>query len=548
MNQLKQQVAKARRRMIVGQFLGVLVWCLFATLLTAVLAIGIQKKWLTGIDGWQWAAQWLGGAVGVGFLAAIVWTWLVRMPELEAAIEIDRRFGLKERVSSSLALSAEELQTPFGQALLDDAQRRVARLDVDERFPVTLNRRALLPVAPAALAFALCFLADPTRPTANDANANTVSVNAKQIKESNERLRKNLEKQAELAKTEEERKLAEDVLKRFLEGQREQNKSASADKHDAMARLNDLAKQLDERREKLADGEKLKEQLAGLKNLPGGPADKLAKDLKNGNFNQALKELEKLKEKLAQGNLDPEKQKELADQLKALEQAMQKMADAHEKAKEDLQKQLDKSIQAGDKQAAQKLQDQMKKLAQQQPQMNQLKDLAAKMGQAAQAMKDGNMAQAQAALNKMANDLAQLQQDANEMKMLEAALDEIDDAKAAMNCQNCNGQGCEFCKGHMLGDHFAESGKQEGAEGPRPERAHDTKMYDSKVNQNIGKGSSVITGLVEGPNAKGQAAEDLKVQVEAAKHEAADPLTGQRLPRQQRDHVQQYFDAFRKGQ
>jgi hypothetical protein len=148
----------------------------------------------------------------------------------------------------------------------------------------------------------------------------------------------------------------------------------------------------------------------------------------------------------------------------------------------------------------------------------------------------------------MANDLAQLQQDAADMKMLDAALEEIGDAKAAMNCPNCNGQGCELCQGHMFADHFADHGKQEGAEGQRPERAHDTKMYDSKVNQNIGKGSSVITGLVEGPNAKGQAAEEIKVQVEAAKHESADPLTGQRLPRQQRDHVQQYFDAFRKGQ
>ena len=79
MNQLKLQVAKARRRLIVQQFLGVLVKCLFATLLVAAIAIGVQKTWLAGIDGWQWAAAWIGGAVAVGFLAAMVWTWLVRM-------------------------------------------------------------------------------------------------------------------------------------------------------------------------------------------------------------------------------------------------------------------------------------------------------------------------------------------------------------------------------------------------------------------------------------------------------------------------------------
>jgi hypothetical protein len=250
---------------------------------------------------------------------------------------------------------------------------------------------------------------------------------------------------------------------------------------------------------------------------------------------------------LAQGKLDPEKQKQLAEQLEAMKDAMQKMADAHQKAQEQLQKQLDKAIQAGDKEGAKKLQDQLQKMAQQQAQMNQLKDLGAKLGQAAQSMKDGNVAQAQAALNKMAADLAQMQQAALEMQMLDGALDDIADTKAAMNCPNCNGQGCELCKNHG-GMNFADQGRQEGAEGERPENPNNTKMYDSKVNQNIGKGSSVITGLVEGPNAKGQAIEEIKGQVEAARHDAADPLTGQRLPRQQRDHVQQYFDAFRKGQ
>lgn len=78
MNQLKQQVAKMRRRMIVQQFLGALAKCLFATLLVAAIAIGVQKTWLAGIDGWQWASAWIGGAFAVGILVAIAWTWLVR--------------------------------------------------------------------------------------------------------------------------------------------------------------------------------------------------------------------------------------------------------------------------------------------------------------------------------------------------------------------------------------------------------------------------------------------------------------------------------------
>ena len=74
MEQLKHQVARARRRLILQQFLGVLVWCWFGTLMAAALAIGVQKGLLPNVEGWRWAACWLGGVVGAGLLIAIVWT------------------------------------------------------------------------------------------------------------------------------------------------------------------------------------------------------------------------------------------------------------------------------------------------------------------------------------------------------------------------------------------------------------------------------------------------------------------------------------------
>jgi hypothetical protein len=138
-----------------------------------------------------------------------------------------------------------------------------------------------------------------------------------------------------------------------------------------------------------------------------------------------------------------------------------------------------------------------------------------------------------------------MQAEASEMEMINGALAEIEGCKACMNPGNCPGG--DGMNPNRAGFSFDGKGKAEGAEGPRPERAHDTKTYDSKVKQEVGKGSFVINGLVEGPNAKGQVMEEIKTQVQAAKRESEDPLTGQRLPRQQRDHVQQYFDAFRNG-
>jgi hypothetical protein len=154
----------------------------------------------------------------------------------------------------------------------------------------------------------------------------------------------------------------------------------------------------------------------------------------------------------------------------------------------------------------------------------------------------------------LAKQLGEMQQQAQEMAMLEGALDEIQEAKDAMNCKQCNGKGCKECQGEMQGQGQGGDGKggdglgrAEGGKGPRPENPHDTRTYDSRVRPNVGKGSAVVTGEVDGPNAKGRVLEDIKTQVEAAKKDQSDPLTGQRLPRQQRDHVKQYFDAIRTG-
>ena len=70
-----------------------------------------------------------------------------------AAVEVDRRFGLKERVSSALMLPDDARQTEIGQALINDASRRAEMIVVSERFPVTTGWKSLLPVLPVAADF-----------------------------------------------------------------------------------------------------------------------------------------------------------------------------------------------------------------------------------------------------------------------------------------------------------------------------------------------------------------------------------------------------------
>jgi hypothetical protein len=137
--------------------------------------------------------------------------------------------------------------------------------------------------------------------------------------------------------------------------------------------------------------------------------------------------------------------------------------------------------------------------------------------------------------------------------MLDQALDELAEAKNSMDCKNCNGQGCEKCQGHGQGQAKKQGkpgnglGKGRG-QGDRPEHENQTSFYDSNVRQNVGKGRAVVTDKVDGPNRKGEVREEIKSSFETSKHEAADPLTGQRLPREYREHAKTYFDAIREGQ
>src|SRR5438105_403336 len=137
MEDIKRQVGRAQRRLVLQQFWRVFGWSLFTTLLLAAIGLAIPRIWVLNVDQQVWDWTWIGGGVGVGLFMASIWTYWVRRTGLDAAIEIDRRYGLKERVSSTLALTSDELSSDIGKALMTDAIRRVERIDVREQFRVS---------------------------------------------------------------------------------------------------------------------------------------------------------------------------------------------------------------------------------------------------------------------------------------------------------------------------------------------------------------------------------------------------------------------------
>ena len=72
MEEIKRQVNRAQRRMVLEQFLTIVAWSLFASLLVGAVGLAIPKIWaLSGIDREAWMWGWIPGSAAAGLLVAI---------------------------------------------------------------------------------------------------------------------------------------------------------------------------------------------------------------------------------------------------------------------------------------------------------------------------------------------------------------------------------------------------------------------------------------------------------------------------------------------
>jgi hypothetical protein len=544
MKVLERQVSRAQRRLTAQKFLSTLVGWLFACLLVAVAAVLVNWYWNLGLHPGVAA----GVAAGLAVVASLVWSIIFRASRMEAAIEIDRRFGLKERVSSTLALDHNERETSVGQALANDAVRRVQTVNVGDKFGLSLSRWALLPVVPGLAILVLALTLAPRLPKEDDASKNKEIVKAHVI---NQKVADPLKK--DLAKRKEEAAKAglKELEKEFdkLTKDIDRNLSDKAlDRKDAVAKLNDLAKELEKRRNQVNAADELKKQLEDIKGLnDNAPGDKLAKALKEGNFQKALNELGKLAKELGDGKLNPEQMKQLADRLNELKEKIEKMAKEHEKKKQELQQQIKQAQQQGNKALEKKLQQELDKLKQQDQTMQQMQQMANQMGQCSKCLQQGDAKSAMKGMQGMMGDLKDLERQLEELKMLDGAMMDIAQAKDDL-MQQMEGMGegegdgdqrnqGDFARGKGRGEGFRDEVKDQGEKFTQSKVA--SKMQD--------KGAAAIVGEIDGPNAKGKARDVIRVDLQATESQQSDPLTGARLPKDYREHVGDYFDRLRDG-
>lgn len=536
MDTLHKQVTTAHRRLLVQRFLSLACWSCFATLLLGVFAALANWYWSWGLTPWALLAA----GVGAGVIAGGVFAAITRGNHLQAAIEIDKRFGLKERVSSAMALDESAKETQAGRALTDDAVRRVKNLHVAERFGVSLNRWSALPLAPALTILILAFLLPDI--TSKDAEAETTELTPmertilqRELRDLDQELKEKIEK----AKNNPALKDAADLFEKLEQDRQALAKNETTDKKDALVKLNEMAKGLEDRKQQLEALEKVKQQLSNIEGLNDGPAEELARSLQKGDLNDAMQQLQKLADQIRKSELS----KEDADKLQKQLQNMQAKLDDAIKQQQDraanLQKQIDKARQSGNQKRAQQLQKQLDQMqASQQQQQQMMQQMSQKLGECAQCMSSGNGQKAADALSAMAGELGEMQYDPEELGMLSEMSEQMDQLRNQLSGMGM-GQG-NRPGGNGLG------GGPEGV-GDRPEEETNTGFHDSQASVDAQNAQGIVIGEIDGPNRKGMVREAIKNQMNDVASDSSDALTEQKLNRAAREHVREYFERMNQG-
>jgi len=563
MDVLQLQVRRARRRLVLEQFISIATWSLFVTLLVAVVGVAIPKIWVLAVDSQTWMWSWIGGSIGAGLLTAIVWTWCVRRSSLEAAIEIDRRFGLKERVSSTLALGPEERDTEIGKALVSDTARRVERIEVKEKFRLSPSWRNALPVAPAIIVGLLAILPNAVMKKTEAANSLT-EQQKKAVAKPLVKIQQMLEQQNQAEKKGDDNNLKDGEFKQELVKKlKDLAIKENADRKETFVKLNDLAQEIAKKKKEHGGAEELKKELGNLKEIEKGPADKFAEALKEGNLGKAQEELKKLMEAAKKGELKEEDKKALGKQLEKIKEQIEQKKLQRDQVKKELEEEVKQKMAAGDQEGAEKAQQKLDQMKQQEQQAQQkMEQMAQKLGEAAKAMKEGGKegnANANKKMEQLAKDLKDLEKELKEVENLDEMLDQLAEAKEAMqgdgedgkkdgDPQDGDGEGEDGKDGKEKG----EPGKGKTGKGPgqgeRPEEETKTNAYDSQVKAEVDKkGQSVKIGDAGGKNVKGKTALEIREVIRSGSSKGTDAQDETALPREQREHSREYFLRFKDG-
>ena len=549
---VERVVQSAARRMIVAawgrRFSRTVGWTLGA----AGLAIAGWPWWsakLGLVDAQLLPAAATAAALAVLLAAVIaaIWTLLTKPSPVQTAAEVDRRFGLRERLASTLAVRGEG---PATAALRGDASRAAGQIKVADRFPVRPLPRLASPLllVPAILLLALGL--EAFRPAADPTASATVDADEiRQVRAATSAVKQQLAAK----RREAEAKGLKDASELLAQMERQVDKLSKRtdlDRKEAMIELNHLRDQIEKRRDMLGDPDTMKRTMAQIKPIGDGPIAKTAEAIRKGDFAAAEKQIRELSKAIRDGKMTEAEKEKLAKQAKQIAKQVAAAAQDQRRRKEQLQQQIDEAEKAGKTAEAAELKRKLREAQAADESIAQAQQMAAAMQAAADAMQAGDGKAAAEAMEGLADQMSDMQSQTQSLQDMDSAMNSLAQGNQQMGCQQCQGDGCEGCQGGGgWGEKFQQGdfgqGRGPGA-GMRDEADGDTNTYETQVAGKVQKGQSVISGYADGPNRKGVTREAIAAAIESSIGQDADPMEDQVLPRDQREQTRQYFESLRQ--
>ncbi len=548
---------------------------------TTLLVVKIIEK-LTPV-GFRW--DWLlpaGGAAAV--LGAVAWSALRRKRGVDVAREVDERAGLHESLST--ALLVERSEDGWSRNVVESARERAREVRLAQAVPVTAPRMWPVPAAVGAALLAVWWLPrhDLTGVLQREREAEQERAQVRQVELEIKAQEQRLDQLLAATGIEPPEKAGE------AEGQeRPDPRTPEQLRRDQIRRLTEVADRLREE----AEGERaerleaMQKAMRQLKTPGPGPAEEMMRRMARGEFTEAREALEKLADKLRQGDLSEEERKNLEQQLAAMQEQLEKMAEEAERQREQLAEQMQRALEQGgmsseqaqemaerlaeqiqqNPQAAQELvqqamqqaeqalqqmtpqqreqlQQQMQQMAQQMAQQcqngGQCENMGQAMGQMAQAlqqMQGGQMGpEGQQAMQDLAQQLGEMEMLQQQMQSLQAALAECQGQMGqlgmSMAQKNSNRPG-----GHKAGFGFAGQGANDAPDA-------DPSQYEvsqaKTATENTG-GPIIGSMVVYGAQVKGESRAAFASAAQASSQAASEAIDSMRVPREYQDAVRHYF-------
>jgi hypothetical protein len=519
---VQRQVQKASRRLFVQTLLERVACCWAGGIVLAALWF-LAQPWIVGQadPSLRWSVA--GGIFVAGTALGVCLAWRAAPSRTTAVLELDRRFNLKERLTTSFTLPTDAAQTQAGLALLADAEAHATKLKVSDRFPVRLSWTALLPPA-AALGLAL--IAWLYHPVISPAEADTAEglkvANAAEIAEKFNKLKKaisptKLNEDVKNDKLDDLDALREKLLNQELDPKDKDSIRESLQKMISLEekmkdRLADLKGQ-QERNKNMQD--QLKQMGIDPKNQlkEDGPAKAAADALNKGNFQKAQKELQALAKKLKEAKLTDAEMKQLENQLKEMQEKLQNLAEQKDRVEE-----LNKELEAG-KISKEDFDRKMAQIGEEKEALDKMKLFAKAIGECKACIAGGNGNAAGAKLDEIVEMMRRMDPSGDEREALASELQLLEDLQEELKEGMVGGGGAPR--------HAAENGPQTGAVSAKQKGAFNPDTaYRVTGERKGGTFSPIPAGQVGGAYQKAQQDAPQAIERQQVPPDAAEMLRG----------------------